>query len=72
MPRMEADSAHADDMGARAGVGRMVRRVLDRAWPPSKWVASSPASRRPPGSNFIPNSDGEGGKVISSGHPGGG
>jgi hypothetical protein len=49
----------------------MARRVMDRVWPPNKWVGDSPASRRPPGSNFIPNSNGEGGKVISSGHPGG-
>ncbi|MBK7611435.1 MAG: hypothetical protein IPJ15_09300 [Actinomycetales bacterium] len=57
-------------MSALAAVGRTVRRVWGRAWPPSKWVADSPASRRPPMSNYIPNSDGKGGKVISSGHPG--
>jgi len=60
-----------DGMSALAAVGRTVRRVWGRAWPPSKWVADSPASRRPPMSNYIPNSDGKGGKVISSGHPGG-
>ena len=35
-------------------------------------VADSPASERPPGGNYFPNSNGEGGRVISSGHPGGG
>ncbi len=34
-------------------------------------VADRPANRKPPGANFIPNSNGEGGKVISSGRPGG-
>ncbi|MBK6956725.1 MAG: hypothetical protein IPH27_15230 [Actinomycetales bacterium] len=57
-------------MSALASVGRTVRRVWGRVWPPSKWVADSPASRRPPMSNYIPNSDGKGGKVISSGHLG--
>ncbi|WP_392543514.1 hypothetical protein [Oryzobacter telluris] len=33
----------------------------------SRVVADSPPSRRPPGSNDIPNSNGEGGRVISSG-----
>ena len=33
-------------------------------------VADSPASRKPPGGNFIPNSNGEGGRVISSGDGG--
>ena len=31
-----------------------------------------PASRKPPVGNYIPNSNGEGGRVISSGHPGSG
>jgi len=30
-------------------------------------VADSPPSDRPPGSNYLPNSNGEGGRVISSG-----
>ena len=34
-------------------------------------VADRPASKTPPPGNWIPNSDGQGGKVISSGHPGG-
>jgi hypothetical protein len=34
-------------------------------------VADRPASKKPPPGNWIPNSDGEGGKVISSGNPGG-
>jgi len=33
-------------------------------------VADSPASTRPPGSNYMPNSNGEGGRVISSGDSG--
>jgi len=34
-------------------------------------VADRPASKKPPPGNWIPNSDGEGGQVISSGNPGG-
>jgi hypothetical protein len=36
-------------------------------------VIDSPhrGGRRPPAGNYIPNSNGEGGTVISSGHPGG-
>jgi len=60
-----------DVMSKLAGVGRAIRRILGRVWPPSRIVADSPASDRPPMSNWIPDSDGEGGKVISSGHPGG-
>ena len=37
----------------------------------SRIVADSPASTRPPGSNYIPHSNGEGGRVISSGDSGG-
>ena len=33
-------------------------------------VADSPPSRHPPGSNYMPNSNGEGGRVISSGDGG--
>ena len=29
-----------------------------------------PAPRKPSAANYIPNSNGEGGKVIASGHPG--
>ncbi|MBM6400180.1 hypothetical protein [Phycicoccus sonneratiae] len=45
-----------------------LRRVGDLM---NRLVADRPASRRPPGGNYIPNSNGEGGRVISSGHPGG-
>ena len=45
--------------GAR-WVGRQVGRV----------VADSPPSAHPPGGNYIPNSSGEGGRVISSGDSG--
>lgn len=41
-------------------VGRQMGRI----------VADSPASTRPPGGNYIPNSTGEGGRVISSGDSG--
>ncbi len=45
---------------------RAVRRFAD-------WVdGEHPTNRRPNGANYIPNSNGEGGTVISSGHPGGG
>ena len=46
--------------GSARWVGRQVGRI----------VADSPASTRPPGSNYIPNSSGEGGRVISSGDSG--
>jgi hypothetical protein len=36
----------------------------------NRLVADSPASRRPPAGNYIPNSNGEGGRVISSGDSG--
>jgi hypothetical protein len=40
-----------------------------------QWVgdlmADRPASKTPPPGNWIPNSNGEGGQVISSGDPGG-
>jgi hypothetical protein len=41
-------------------VGRQLGRI----------VADSPASTRAPGSNYISNSSGEGGRVISSGDSG--
>ena len=44
--------------------GRWVLRQLGRV------VNDSPASTRPPGSNYLPNSNGEGGTVISTGNPG--
>ena len=44
--------------------GRWVLRQLGRI------VNDSPASTRPPGSNYLPNSNGEGGRVISSGDSG--
>jgi hypothetical protein len=47
----------------RAGL-RWVGRQLGRI------VADSPPSTRPPGGNYIPNSNGEGGRVISSGDSG--
>lgn len=36
----------------------------------SRLVADSPASAKPPAGNDIPNSNGEGGRVISSGDSG--
>ena len=56
-----------------------MRRMLSAALAGLRWVghqvgrlvADSPASSQPPGSNYMRNSSGEGGKVISSGHPGG-
>ena len=48
-------------------LGSALRWVGDRL---SGLVADSPASRRPPGGNYIPNSNGEGGRVISSGDSG--
>lgn len=48
---------------ARTG-GRWVLRQLGRI------VNDSPASTHPPGSNYLPNSNGEGGRVISSGDSG--
>ncbi len=36
----------------------------------NRLVADSPASGRPPAGNYIPNSNGEGGRVISSGDSG--
>lgn len=52
----------------RGRVRRALRTIADVL---GRVVADRPASRKPPGANFIPNSDGEGGKVISSGRPGG-
>jgi len=49
------------------GLRAALRRIADLI---NGLVADRPASRHVPGSNWIPNSDGEGGKVISSGHPG--
>jgi len=55
-----------------------MRRVLAAVGSGARWVLhqvghivnDSPASTRPPGSNYMPNSSGEGGTVISSGNPG--
>jgi hypothetical protein len=55
-----------------------MRRVLTAVRTSGRWVLGqlgrvvndSPASTRPPGSNYLPNSNGEGGTVISSGNPG--
>lgn len=56
-----------------------MRRVLAAVLTGGRWalrqlgriVNDSPASTRPPGGNYIPNSNGEGGRVISSGDSGG-
>jgi hypothetical protein len=48
---------------ARSGVRRALRRL-------GSLVDDSPASTRPPGGNYLPNSNGEGGRVISSGDSG--
>ena len=55
-----------------------MRRVLAAVRTGGRWVLrqmgrivnDSPASTRPPGSNYMPNSNGEGGRVISSGDSG--
>lgn len=55
-----------------------MRRVLSAMRTSGQWVLrqfgrlvnDSPASTHPPGSNYMPNSNGEGGTVISSGNPG--
>ena len=52
-------------------VGVTVKRGLQWvARQAGRIVADSPASTRPPGSNYMPNSNGEGGRVISSGDGG--
>lgn len=52
-------------------VGVAVKRGLQWvARQAGRIVADSPASTRPPGSNYMPNSNGEGGRVISSGDGG--
>jgi len=52
---------------AWAGVRRSARWFAPQV---GRIVADSPASIRPPGSNYIPNSSGKGGRVISSGDSG--
>lgn len=55
-----------------------MRRVLTAAQSSGRWILrqvgrivnDSPASTRPPGGNYMPNSNGEGGRVISSGDSG--
>jgi hypothetical protein len=42
----------------------LLRRLLGAL---GRLVADNPPSDRPPGSNYLPNSNGEGGRVISSG-----
>ena len=37
----------------------------------TRLVADRDSGRRPPGGNYIPNGDGDGSQVISSGNPGG-
>lgn len=51
-------------LSALGGGARWLGRRLNRL------VADSPASTRPPAGNYIPNSNGEGGRVISSGDSG--
>lgn len=56
----------------------LMRRVLAAVRTSGRWVmrqvgrivSDSPPSDRPPGSNYLPNSNGEGGTVIASGNPG--
>ena len=55
-----------------------MQRVLSALRTGARWVghqlgrivADSPASTRPPGSNYMPNSNGGGGRVMSSGDSG--
>ena len=55
-----------------------MRRVLTAVQSSGRWILrqlgrivnDSPASTRPPGSNYMANSNGEGGRVISSGDSG--
>jgi hypothetical protein len=52
--------------------GRWLRvAARHAAWRIGSLVADRKHDRTPPPGNWIPNSNGEGGKVISSGHPGG-
>lgn len=67
--RMEASATgpsgeHAPS--SQRGPG-LLRRLMDAL---GRLVADSPPSTRPPGSNYMPNSNGEGGRVISSGDGG--
>lgn len=52
---------HAPSAQRGPGLLRRLKDALERL------VADSPPSNRPPGSNYMPNSNGEGGRVISSG-----
>jgi hypothetical protein len=49
--------------GTKRAVGWVLRHL-------GHLVDDSAPSTRPPGGNFIPNSNGEGGRVISSGDSG--
>jgi hypothetical protein len=63
-PVAEEDPAMRRVVAVVRTSGRWVLRQVGRI------VNDSPASTRPPGSNYLPNSNGEGGTVISSGNPG--
>ena len=53
-------------------VGRWLAFAARRtSWWVGSLVADRQSSRKPPPGNWIPNSNGEGGTVISSGNPGG-
>jgi hypothetical protein len=53
----------------------MHHRLLSAAQAARGWVGSllgdRPHGKTPPPGNWIPNSEDDGGQVISSGHPGG-
>lgn len=78
--RLEAPSGAMLQVGRRLGAEResAMRRALAGIRRAGQWVLrqlgrivnDSPASTRPPGGNYIPNSNGEGGRVISSGDSG--
>ncbi len=55
----------AGDATARASFLQRITGLL-------KLVVADKRPPRPPTANYLPNSSGDGGKVISSGHPGGG
>lgn len=62
-----ATHIHGDHAPVPARPQGLLRRLWRRI---GRIVADSPASTRPPGSNYMPNSNGEGGRVISSGDGG--
>lgn len=59
-----------ESQGPRPGIVVRVARAAGRLL--GRLVADRQPDRRPPLANYIPDSDGSGGRVISSGHPGGG